>query len=65
MTTPGKDRDAGYRDGWKHGYESALHDAENAMIANVHAVQFYDEDRAAVLINEAIRAIRELAKAKT
>ena len=58
------DAEEGYRDGWQHGYESALNDVRQMLIANVHAVQFYGEDRAAVLFNEALDAIRELAKAK-
>ena len=51
--------DNGYQDGWKHGYESALHDAEQSIKALLR--DYFDWD---VPLDEALGAIRELAKAK-
>lgn len=50
------DYDLGYNDGWRHGYESALRDAE-LEIASLVSIS----DRAT--IDTAISIIRELAKA--
>ena len=57
--------DNGYEDGWQHGYQSALHDAQMAVSALLQTITAYGNmDCDIVHIDEAMDAIRELARAK-